>query len=97
MPADPVPKSSSALWPTEEMTTTTGGAKGGEQQTTMAGEPMETLGVMARAAKPLETEMGAAKATPKSRAKRPVVLDEQAALPESLEGVVRHAVRSPSP
>ena len=34
---------------------------------------------------------------PKSRAEKPEVLEEQAALPEALEGVVGHAVWQPSP
>ena len=42
-------------------------------------------------------EAGATDAAPESRAEKPVVPEEQTALPEASEGVVGHAVRPSSP
>ena len=63
----------------------------------MVDESAAMLGATARAAGLSEAEAGVADTMPKSRAERPMVLEEQAALPKMLEGVVGHAVRPPSP
>ena len=48
----------------------------------MVDEPAVVLGAMVGAAGSLEAEVGVADATPESGAEKPVVLEEQMALPE---------------
>ena len=52
---------------------------------------------MAEATRSSEVEAGVTNAMPEARVEKPLVPEEQTALPEAPKGVVRHAVRTWSP
>ena len=97
MPADPVLESQGARCPMEESTAAADGLGDGERFVPMADEPAAVPGVIAGAVGSSEADAGVADVASKSRAEKPVVPEEQTALPEASEGVVGHAVRPPSP
>lgn len=97
MPAAPILESPGAQRPAEESTAATGGLGSGERLALTADESATVPGVTAGATGSSEADVGVADATPKPRAEKPVEPEEQAALPETSEGVVGHAMRPPSP
>ena len=81
----------------EESTTAADGLGGGDRLVTTADKSAATLGATAGATGSSEADAGVTDDVPKSRAEKPVVLEEQASLPEASEGVVGHVVRQPRP
>ena len=92
MPADPFPKSLGARWPTEESTTAADELGDRERLA-----PMAVPGATAGATGSSEVDARVADTTPELGAEKPVVLEEQATLPEVPKGMVGHAVRPQNP
>ena len=84
-------------WPTEESTAAADGLGGGERLAPTADESAVVLGATVGAAGSLEADAGVADAASESGVEKPVVPEEQAAFPETSEGMVGHVVRSLSP
>ena len=97
MPADPVSESPSARRPAEESTAAADELGGRERLASTADEPVVVPGATARATGSLEVEAGVANTMSESRAEKSVVPEEQTVLPKASKGVVRLAVRPPSP
>ena len=95
--ADSVPDSPGAHRSAEESTTTASEIGGGERLLTMVDESAAMPGAAVRATRSSKAEAGAANAMLESGAERPVVPEEQAALPKMLEGMVGRTMRPPSP
>ena len=97
MLVDPVLKSLGTRRPAEESTNAADGLGGGERlaltTNELAAVPRATTGATGS----LEADAGVAKAMSESGVEEPVVLEEQATLPEASKGVVSHTVRQPSP
>ena len=97
MPIDPVLESSGTRRPTEESITTAGGLDSIEQLAPMAdGSAMKPRATI-EATGASKADARVADAMPETRAEKLVVLEEQMALPEASEGVVRHAMWPLSP
>jgi len=79
------------------LTTTADGLGSREWLAMTADESTATPGATAGAAGSLEVDAGVADAVPEPVAEKPVVLEEQVALPKMSEGMVGHAVWPPSP
>ena len=94
---DPIPESSGARWSTEESAAATSELGGGEKLASTADESATVPEVTMETAGSLGAEAGAADATPAFEAERPAMPEEQTALSEALEGMVGHAIRTPSP
>ena len=97
MPVDPVLKSPGARRPVEESTAAADELGGRERLASTADEPVVVPGATARATGSLEVEAGVADTMSESRAEKPVVPEEQTALPEASKGMVGQAVRPSSP
>ena len=97
MSVAPVPKSSGARQPLEESTATAGELGGGERLASTADGSATVPGVTVETARSLGAEARSTDAAPASRAGKPIVPEEQTALPEASTGVVGHAVRPWSP
>jgi len=97
MPADPILESLGTRWPTEESTATTGGLGSGEWLAPTVDGSATLPGATTEAVGALEAGARATNVAPESGAGRPVVLEEQVALLETLEGVVGIAIWPPSP
>ena len=98
MPVDHVPVSSGAQRRMKESTAAADELDDDERLAPTVGESATTVPeAMVGAAKSLEADAGVADAVPELRVEKPVEPEEQAALPETSEGVVGHAVRPQSP
>ena len=82
MPADPVPESPGAQWLADGSTTAADELGGGERLATTMDGSAAANEEMAVATGSSEAEAGVTDATPESTTGKPVVLEEQMALPE---------------
>ena len=94
---DPISEFPGARQPTEESTAAADGLGGGERLVPTVDKSAAMPGAMAGATGFSKVDAGVVDAVPESGAEKPVVLEEQAALLETLEGVVGHAVWQLSP
>ena len=97
VPVDPMLESPVARWPMEESTATANGLGGGERLASTADGSATVPEATMETAESSGAEAKAADATLAFGAEGPTVPEEQTGLPEATEGVVRHAIRLPSP
>ena len=92
MSADAVPESLGARRPSEESIAAADVLGGGEWLAPMADGSAVMPGATAEAARSSKADAGVADVVPKSRMGKPMGPEEQAALSETSEGVVGHAI-----
>ena len=94
---DPILKSPSARRSAEESAAATGELGGGKELAPMVDGSATVPGAIAEAAGSSRAKARVADTAPESGVKKPVMLEQQTALPKASEGMVRHAIRPSSP